>query len=88
MPAGSGVVPACRHERRGVGFLGIENRDDDRDVGQMRSAAVRIVEHIGIAAAESATVPASGTRLDDAPDALAHRTEMHRNVRRVRDQSA
>ena len=56
-PADVGMVPARRDEggRLGV-FVAVEDRHDHRDVGQVRSAAIGIVEHIGVAAPDAAPV--------------------------------
>ena len=56
-PADVGVVAARGDEGRRLGLLAVEDRDDDRDVGQMRAAAIGIVQHIGVAAPDAASVP-------------------------------
>ena len=55
-PADVGMVPARRDERRRLVLVAVEHRHDDRDVGQVRAAAIRVVEHIGIAAPDAAPV--------------------------------
>ena len=67
---------------RGTGGA-TENRLDQGDIGQVGAAVVGRVEHEGITALH-ATAPLADHRLD----ALAHRPEMHRHVRRVGDQVA
>ncbi len=54
----------------------------DRDVGQVRAAVVRVVEHIHVAALHG------GVALDHGLDRLAHRAQVHRHVRCVGDQFA
>ena len=87
-PADIGMMPARRDEGRWLCVVAIEDRHDHRDVRQMRAAAIRIVEHIGVAAPDAAPVPRLAARLDDPADALAHRAQMHRDMRRVGDQRA
>ena len=89
IPPMSAWWPARRDEGRRLGvFVAIEDRNDHRDVGQVRAAAIGIVEHIGVAAPDAAPVARSAARLDDRADALAHRAEVHRDVRRIGDQRA
>ena len=61
-PADVGMVAARRDEGGGLGLLAIEDRHDDGDVGQMRAAAIGIVEHIGVAAADAAPVARAAAR--------------------------
>ncbi len=81
------MVPARGHI--GDDFaVAIEPRHNHGYVGQVRSAVIWRVENIDIAgpnAAPVAAVPACG---DDGPDRIAHRSEMHRNMRRIGDQRA
>ncbi|CAB3810304.1 hypothetical protein LMG27177_07124 [Paraburkholderia fynbosensis] len=53
------------------------------NVRQMRAAVVRHVQHVDVAALHGRAV-----LVDHARHAVAHRAEMHRNVRRIRDQAA
>ena len=59
------------------------HRRDDGDVGQVRAAVIRVVQHVHVARVHGATVA-----VDDGADALAHAAQMHRHVRRVGDQVA
>ena len=88
-PADIGMVSARRDKGRGrlVAVI-VEHRDDHRDVGQMGSAAIGVVEDICVAAPDAAPVRRLASRLDDRPDALAHRSQMHRDMRGVGDQRA
>ncbi len=77
------------HERIGfAAVLAIEHRDDHRDIGQMGAAAIGIVEHVGIAAPEPATVTGFAAGLDHARNAVAHAAQMHRDMRGIGDQFA
>ena len=88
-----GVMAARRHVElrfasriRGTRLVGIvaqEHRRDHRDVGQVRAAVVRRVQHEHVAGLHRAGAP-----VDDRAHAFAHRAEMHRHVRRVGDQVA
>ena len=77
------VVPTAADIERGLGAVIDVHRRDHGDVRQMRAAVVRVVEHEDIAALHAVAV-ARNHRLD----ALAHRSQMHRHVRRVGDQLA
>ena len=55
-PADVGMVAARRDEGRRLGLVAVEDRHDHRDVGQMRAAAIGIVQHIGVAAPDAAPV--------------------------------
>ena len=59
------------------------DRRDDGDVRQVRSAVIRVVEHIHIAGLHGASVLAN-----HGFDAFPHRAKMHRHVWRVGDQVA
>ena len=61
----------------------LEHRRDHRDIGQMRAAVVRGVQHVHVAGLDAPRVLP-----DHRLDRLAHRAEMHRHVRRVGDQVA
>ncbi len=88
-PTDVGMMASRGDKGGGVGaFLAVEHRNDHRDVGQMRTAAVGIVQHISVAALDPAPVPSLTARVDDRADALTHRTQVNRNVRRVGDQRA
>ena len=54
----------------------------------MRAAPIRVIQDISIAWADSAPIPALPSCIDDPPDAFAHRTQVHRDMRRVGDQRA
>ena len=60
-----------------------EHRCDDGHIGQMRAAVVGVVQDKHIAGLHLARVVA-----DHGLDALAHRAQMHRHVRRVGNQMA
>ena len=78
-----GMMTARGHEEAGFGIGGVQiDRRHDGDVGQMRTAVIWIVQYIDIAAAHLRIA------VDDGADRLAHRTEVHRHVRRVGDQRA
>ena len=87
-PANVGMVSSRRDERGGLTIIAIENRNDHRDIGQVGAAAIGIVEDIGVAAADAAPVPRAPARFDDGVDTLAHRAEVHGDMRRVGDQRA
>ena len=79
-----GMVPARAHiKRRGRVVRLQKHRRDDGHIGQVRAAVVGVVEHEHIARAHLA-----GVVLDHGADALAHRAQVHRHVRRVGDQVA
>ena len=59
----------------------VENGSDDRHVRQVRAAVVGGVQHVDIPGLHPAAICA-----DDDAHALAHRTQVHRHVRRVGDQ--
>ena len=59
-----------------------KHRRDDGHIGQVRAAAIRIVRDEHIARLHCRVVG------DDLLDRLAHRAQMHRNVRRIDDQIA
>ena len=67
----------------GIGRLVEKHRRDHRDVGQMRAAVVRRIEHEHVAGLHRA-----GAAVDDRLHALAHRAQVHRHVRRIGDQVA
>ena len=60
-----------------------EHRGDHGDVGQVRAAVIRVVERVDVARPD--VPPVAG---DHHLDRLAHRAEVHRDVRGVRDQVA
>ena len=82
MVAARGDEPGGR-----VAIVG-EDRHDDGDIGQMRAAAIRRVERVGVTPADSAPVGIAPARVQNRADALAHRAQMHRDVRRVGDEIA
>ena len=88
IPPMSAWWPRAATKAEGWSLVAIEDRDDHRDIGQMRAAAIGIVQDIGIPAPDAAPVPSLPARIDDSSDALAHRPEVHRNVRSVCDKSA
>ena len=87
-PADVGMVAPGGDECRRLGFLGVEHRNNHSDVRQMGPATIGIIQHISIAGADSAAIAAIAARVDDPADALAHRAEVHRDVRRIGDQRA
>ena len=78
-----GVMAARRDIEQDVLAGLVEPRRDDGDVGQMSAAVVRRIQHEHVARHDGAAA-----LLDDRLDALAHRAQMHRDVRRVGDQAA
>ena len=78
-----GVVAARADEKEYVAARFVENRRDHGNVGQVRAAVVGRVEHVDIARPHRA-----GPLADDRLDALAHRAQVHRQVRRIRHQAA
>ncbi len=88
-PADIGMVAAGSDEGIGlVACVGIKHRHDHGDIGQVRSAAKGIIEHIGIAAPEPASIPCACPRFDHASDGVSHAAKMHRDMRRIGDQRA
>jgi hypothetical protein len=77
-----GMVAAAADIERRARMAVEEHRRDDGDIGQVRAAVVRVVEHEGVAGA------GLGMALDDAADRVAHRAQVHRHVRRIGDQRA
>src|SRR5690349_17953095 len=80
------MVPACCDKGSRLSFIAIEDRNDDRDVWEMGSTAIGIVQDIGVAAPDSAPVACIAAAIDDGANALAHRSEVDRDVRRIGDQ--
>ena len=77
-------VMAARGDVEQDGARGlVENRGDHGDVGKMRAAVVGRVEHEHVARLDGI-----GAFLDDGLDAIAHRAQVHRDVRRVGDEIA
>ena len=60
-PADIGMMAARRDEGRGLGLVAVEDRHDHGDVGQVGAAAIGIVQHIGVAAADAAPVAGAAT---------------------------
>ena len=60
----------------------VKNGRDDGDVGQMGAAIVGRIQHEDIAGRHI------GVLIDDGAYARAHRTEMHRHVRRIGNEAA
>ena len=56
----------------GLGFVAVEDRDYDRYVREVRPTAIGIVQHVRVAAPDTAPVAPLPARLDDRADALAH----------------
>src|SRR5688572_9804270 len=82
------MVSARRDEGRRLTCITVKHRDDYRDVRQVRPASIRVVQDICVAATYAASVNATTTTVDNGSDALAHRAQVHRDVRSVRDQRA
>jgi hypothetical protein len=61
----------------------VERGRDDGDVGKVRAAVVRVVQHEHVA-----RLDAPGVLADHGLDRLAHRAQVHRHVRRVGDEVA
>ena len=61
----------------------VEDGRDDGDVGQVRAAVVRVVQHVHVA-----RLHRPGVLADHGLDRLAHRAQVHGHVRRVGDQVA
>ena len=80
-----GVVAAGGDvEQRCVGLvLGVEDRRDHGDVGQVGAAVVRVVDRVDVARPHLA-----GVAPEHLLDALAHRAQVHGDVRGVGDQVA
>ena len=78
-----GMVTARAHVKHGRCVVGQIHRRDHRHIGQMGAAVVGVVEHKHIAGLHAALVFG-----DHGFDALAHRTQVHRHVRRIGDQVA
>jgi hypothetical protein len=75
------MSPAGRKESQ-LASLGIEHRRDDRHIGQVRTAAVRVVGHHHVAGAQVRTIGQHGAH------GFSHRSQVDRNVRRVHHQVA
>jgi len=76
------VVAAGRHEEENLAAGAVEHGSDHGDVRQMRPAVVGIVEHVDVTGAHP-----PGVAPHDDLDALPHRAQVHRNVRRVGDEA-
>ncbi len=75
------MVSARAHVEEDFAAGVVEHRRDHGDVGQVRAAVVRRVEHIDVARLHPAAILA-----DHRPHALPHRAQVHRHMRRVGDQ--
>src|SRR5258708_30017181 len=82
------MVAARCNECGRIGLTAIEDGHDDGDVGKVCTAAIGIIKIIGAAAKDAAAVPLFSSRLDDPPDALAHRAQMNGNMRSIGDERA
>ena len=87
------VAAGCDKGVRCCGFGAVEHRHDHRHIGQMRAAPKGIVEDIGIAAQHTSAimglvVSIASARFDNALNAVAHRSKMDRNMRRIGNESA
>ncbi|MNX61188.1 hypothetical protein D3C86_921150 [compost metagenome] len=60
----------------------IEHRGNDRHVGQVRAAVVRVIHHVGVARHHAA-----GVGVHDRAHRFTHGPQVHRHVRRVGDQT-
>ena len=78
-----GMVTARAHVKHGRRVVGQIHRGDHRHIGQMGATVVGVVEHKHIAGLHAAVVFG-----DHGFDALAHRAQVHRHVRRIGDQVA
>ncbi len=82
-PADVLVVAAARDVEQHLSAGGVEHRRHHGDVGQMRAAVVRRVQHVGIARAHLGSAQA-----DDGLDRAVHGTEVDGQMRRVGDERA
>ena len=84
-----GMMPARRDEEIGHRAAAVgKHRQDDGQVGQMRAPRIGRVQRIDVAAPDPAPVGRAAAIGQDRADAVAHRSQMHRNMRRVGDQIA
>ncbi len=78
-----GVMAAAGNEEQDILAVVAEDRGDDGDVGQVGAAVIGRIDHEDVARLHLA-----GVLADDRADALAHRAQMDRDVRRVGHQHA
>ena len=78
-----GVMAAAADEEQDVLAVGIEYRRDDGDVRQVGAAVERVVQRDDVAGLQR-----KAPVIEDGADALAHRAEVDRDVRRVGHQIA
>ena len=82
-PADIGMVPTRCDIEQDILAIIAKHRGDQGDVGQMRAAVIRIIEHINIASFHAADIVAHD-RLNRFP----HRSQMDRHMRRIGNQKA
>ena len=82
-PADIGMMATRPHPEQHPHALGIEHGCDDRDVGQMGSTAIRIVQHKHIARCNLPRIVRN-----DGLHAGAHRAQVHRHMRCIGNQRA
>ena len=82
-PANVCMVPARRGEESRRGVAHQDHWRNHSDVGKMRAPRMRRVQHVDVAGLHRGSAFA-----DHRPDRLAHRSEMYRNMRRIRHQPA
>ena len=75
-----GVVAARTDVKQYLLVRRIEHRRNHGNVGQMRASGIRIVQYPGIARRHLTVI-----RVDDCLHTSAHRAQMYRHVRRVRN---